>query len=240
VTARATEKREFVEFLLASGALAFGDFETKSGRRTPYFVNIGRISGGEQIRRLGRFYAHAIRERIGERFDVLFGPAYKGIPLAVATAMALAEETHRDVPFCFDRKEAKGHGEGGTLVGHALRDGERVVIVEDVTTAGTSIRETVPLLRNAARIQLAGLVVAVDRQERGSGPGSALLELEQEFAMPCFAIATLDEIVGELTRADRVLGFAPDAGLLERIRAYRAEYGAGTGAVERRESRPGA
>ena len=191
----------------------------------PYFVNIGRISGGKEIRQLALFYAHAIRERLADRFDVLFGPAYKGIPLVISTAIALGEGAKRDVAFCFNRKEAKDHGEGGSLVGHELREGERVLIVEDVTTAGTSIRETVPLLTRAAPIKLAGLVVAVDRQERGSGSRSALAELEEEFRMPCFAIVTLDEIVDELSRGDsagRTLG--PD--LLERVRAYRARYGA--------------
>src|SRR6185503_18577267 len=159
--------REFVEFLLDTGVLAFGDFQTKSGRRTPYFLDFARFSRGSEVRRLGGFYARAIRARLGEGFDVLFGPAYKGIPLVVATALAFAAEHARDVSFCFNRKEDKDHGEGGRLVGHALRDGQRVVIVEDVTTAGTSIRETVPVLRARAKVTLAGLVVAVDRQERG-------------------------------------------------------------------------
>src|SRR5262245_26924964 len=154
MTSTLTRRREFVEFLLASGVLSFGDFQTKSGRRTPYFLDFARFSRGEEVRRLGSFYAAAIQERIGERFDVLFGPAYKGIPLVVATALAFATEHGRDVSFCFNRKEAKDHGEGGRLVGHKLADGERVVIVEDVTTAGTSIRETVPLLRAAAKVQL--------------------------------------------------------------------------------------
>ncbi len=224
--ANQTHRREFVEFLLASGALAFGDFRTKSGRDTPYFVDIGKISGGAGVARLGGFYARAIRERLGAEFDVLFGPAYKGIPLAVATSIALAGEHGRDVPYCFDRKEAKDHGEGGRLVGHALRTGERLVIVEDVTTAGTSIRETVPLLRAAAEIRLAGLVVAVDRQERGRAQESALRELEREFAMPCFAIATLDEIVEELAGREHAGRPVLDAERLAKIRAYRARYGA--------------
>jgi orotate phosphoribosyltransferase len=215
--------REFVEFLLETGVLAFGDFQTKSGRRTPYFLDFARVSRGVDVRRLGAFYAAAIRERLGEGFDALFGPAYKGIPLAVATALAFAEGG-RDVSFCFNRKEEKDHGEGGRLVGRKLRDGERVLIVEDVTTAGTSIRETVPLLRAAARVELAGLVVAVDRQERGTGEASALRELEREFGMPCFAIATLDEIVAVLAEGGG--GRAPlDEALLARIGEYRARYG---------------
>jgi len=215
----ASLRREFVDFLLATGVLAFGDFQTKSGRRTPYFMNFGLFHRGSEAAQLGRFYAQAIRARLGDAYDVLFGPAYKGIPLVVSTAEALAAQG-RDVSYCFNRKEAKDHGEGGLLVGKKLQDGERVVIVEDVTTAGTSIRETVPLLRAAARVQLAGLVVAVDRQERGSGETSALRELEAEFGMPCFAIATIDEIVATLVAERRL---APE--LLERIRAYRAQFG---------------
>ena len=215
--------REFVEFLLDSGVLSFGDFQTKSGRRTPYFLDFARLSRGSEMRQLGSSYARAIRARLGDGFEVLFGPAYKGIPLVVATAMALSAEHGRDVPYCFNRKEAKDHGEGGRLVGHNLRDGDRVVIVEDVTTAGTSIRETVPLLRAAARIELAGLVVAVDRQERGSGEKSALAELEEEFGMPCFAIATIDEVVAAMTGAGRT---RLDDALLARIREYRARWGA--------------
>ena len=216
--------REFVEFLLDTGVLTFGDFQTKSGRRTPYFLDFARFSRGSEVRRLGDFYARAIHARLGGAFDVLFGPAYKGIPLVVATALACAEQG-RDVSFCFNRKEEKDHGEGGRLVGHKLADGQRVVIVEDVTTAGTSIRETVPLLRAAARVELAGLVVAVDRQERGSGERTALRELEAEFGMPCFAIATIDEIVAVLAR--EVHGTRPrlDDALVARIREYRARYG---------------
>jgi orotate phosphoribosyltransferase len=224
MAASTTSQRDFVDFLLSSGVLTFGDFVTKSGRRTPYFLNFAHFSLGSQARRLGSCYAAAVQARLGDGFDFLVGPAYTGIPLVVATAAALDAEYGRDVPFCFNRTEKKDHGEGGTLVGHVPRDGERVVIVEDVTTAGTSIRETVPLLRAAARVELAGLVVAVDRQERGRGTGSALRELEDEFGMPCFAIATIDQVVESLTgesAGERRL----DDETLARIRAYRAEYG---------------
>ena len=217
-------QREFVEFLIASDVLTFGDFVTKSGRRTPYFVNTGRYRTGGQMAALGGFYARAIRERLGDGCDVLFGPAYKGVPLCVATAIALEELRGAPVGFAFNRKEAKDHGEGGVLIGHPLADGDRVVIVEDVTTAGTSIRETVPLLRAAADVELVGLCVSVDRQERGQGSRSALAELADEFAMPTFAIVTIDEIVAVLCEREGAAGL--DEPTLARIRAYREAYGA--------------
>jgi orotate phosphoribosyltransferase len=213
-------QRRFVDFMVASGVLTFGDFTTKSGRRTPYFVNTGRYRSGTQLATLGRAYADAIERSFPAGFDCLFGPAYKGIPLVVAVAMAFAERG-RDVEFCFNRKEAKDHGEGGVLVGRRLQDGDRVLIVEDVTTAGTSLRETVPILRAAAAVRLAGLVVSVDRQERAteSSSVSALAEVGAEFGMPTAAIVTIDEVVAHLgtrlTDADR-----------DRIAAYRAAYGA--------------
>ncbi len=211
-------QRAFVDFMLEVQVLTFGDFTTKSGRKTPYFVNTGLYRTGTQLRKLGHAYADAIERAFPEGFDVLFGPAYKGIPLVAAVSAAFAERG-RDVAFCFNRKEAKDHGEGGTLVGHRLQDGDRVLIVEDVTTAGTSIRETVPVLRSAAAVELAGLVVSVNRQERGTGERTALAELAEEFSMPTHAIVTLDEILEHL--GDR-LG-AEDR---ERIAAYRAQYGA--------------
>ena len=159
----AAYKRELIELMVEASVLRFGDFVLKSGRKSPYFVNTGLYRTGGQLRRLTALYARCILANLGDRFDVLFGPAYKGIPLAVGTAMALAEQTGRDIAFCFDRKQAKEHGEGGLLVGHTPTDGDRVLIIEDVTTAGTSIRETVPLLRAGGAIKLAGLVVSVDR-----------------------------------------------------------------------------
>lgn len=219
-------KQEFIEFMVRCGVLTFGDFVTKSGRRTPFFVNTGRYETGAQLATLGRYYARAISERLGNSFDLLFGPAYKGIPLVVTTSMALAAEHDHPVPFCFDRKEAKDHGEGGLLVGHKPRDGERVLIVEDVTTAGTSVRETVPKLRAAAAVQLAGLVVSVDRQERGRGERSALAELAQEFAMPTFAIVTIAEVKqylhGRAVDGKVVL----DDTLLAAMEDYAGQYGA--------------
>ena len=218
-------KREFIEFMVESEVLTFGDFVTKSGRKTPYFVNTGRYRTGAQLSRLCGFYAQAIQETFGDGFDVLFGPAYKGIPLAVGVAMALARQAGRDVPFCFDRKEAKDHGEGGQLVGHPLADGDRVLIVEDVTTAGTSIRETVPKLQAVAKIELAGLIVSVDRMERGTGDQAALAEISSTWGMPTCAIVTIEEVMNDLHGRD-VGGRVPiDDEIYARMVAYRAEYG---------------
>ncbi len=218
-------KQEFIEFMVRSNVLTFGDFVAKSGRKTPYFVNTGRYRSGAQLGFLARAYANAIERNLGANFDVLFGPAYKGIPLVAATSMEFAARG-REVGFCFNRKEAKDHGEGGSLIGWDLKKGDRVLIVEDVTTAGTSIRETVPLLRGAADVSLAGLVVAVDRQERGTGALSALAEVSETYGMKTFSIVSIEEIVAHLTANDvdgkRVITDA----LHERIVAYRKEYGA--------------
>jgi orotate phosphoribosyltransferase len=216
----------FVEFLVQCDALRFGDFTARSGRSTPYFVNFGAVRSGSQIMRLGEFYAARIMEAFGHEVDVVFGPAYKGIPLAVTTAIALHRHHGRDVGFCFDRKEAKDHGEGGNLVGHPLADGDRVVIVEDVTTAGTSIRATVPRLRQAADVDLRGLVVGVDRLERGSRHDlSALEEIAGEFDLRTVSLATIEDVVDHLSHHEvegrRVL----DEEDLARIGTYRAEYG---------------
>ena len=218
--------RTFIDFMVRCDVLSFGDFIAKSGRPTPYFVNAGRYRTGEQLRDLGRFYAAAIDEEFGAGVDVLFGPAYKGIPLAVTTGIALAEQYDRDLGVCFDRKEAKDHGEGGSLIGHPLADGDRVVIVEDVTTAGTSVRETVPLLRAAADIEVVGLVVGVDRRERGTREDvSALDELGMSLGLRTVSLATIDDIVEHLadTTIDgrRVLGDED----LARIATYRDAFG---------------
>ena len=205
--------------------LTFGDFVTKSGRRTPYFVNTGRYRTGAQALRLGEFYAEAISQSFGLDFDVLFGPAYKGIPLAVATAVALASRHGRDVGFCFNRKEVKAHGEGGSLVGYELRDGDSVVIIEDVTTAGTSVRETVPLLRAAADIELTGLIVSVDRMEKGTGERGALAELRETFGMKTAAIVTLDEVVACLHNRPVAGRVIVDDAMKARIEAYMSLYG---------------
>ncbi|MFZ5892163.1 MAG: orotate phosphoribosyltransferase [Myxococcota bacterium] len=221
-------KTEFIEFMVQAKVLSFGDFVTKSGRKTPFFINTGRYDKGSQLRELGRFYARALVDRLGLEFDVLFGPAYKGIPLVVATAMALAEEHGKDVSFVFNRKEAKDHGEGGLLVGHKLADGERVVLIEDVTTAGTSVRETLPLLQAAAHVRIAGLLVSVDRMERGTSELNALAELELSLGAPAFAIVTIEDAVSALRQ--KIIDGKPalDDATYERVLAYRKEYGGKT------------
>lgn len=218
-------KRELIELMVRCDVLTFGDFTAKSGRKTPYFVNTGRYRTGAHIARLARFYAQTIRDQLGTGFDVLFGPAYKGIPLVVATAMALYEDHGQDVGYCFNRKEEKDHGEGGVMLGHTLRDGDRVVILEDVTTAGTSLRETVPLLQRAAKVTLAGLVVSVDRMERGTGEMSALAELSQTYAMPVFPIVTVREIMAYLREREIDGRVALSDESHARMEAYLEEHG---------------
>jgi orotate phosphoribosyltransferase len=221
-----TYKQQFIEFMVRSNVLTFGDFVTKSGRRTPFFINTGNYRTGSQIKALGEFYAAAMIKHFGNSFDVLYGPAYKGIPLVVATASALAGLHHRDVAYCFNRKEAKDHGEGGIFIGHEPSAGDRILIVEDVVTAGTSVRETVVLLRKTVTVSIAGLIVSVDRMERGTGDRSALAELADEFGIASFAIVTLDEVIAHLCgrTIDGVVTL--DEAMLEKITEYRRQYGA--------------
>ncbi len=188
-------KEEFIAFMVECGVLRFGDFVTKSGRKTPFFVNTGFYRTGSQLRRLGEYYARAIEQAFGTDFDVLFGPAYKGIPLSVAASMALSEHFGADVRYCSNRKEVKDHGDKGILLGSPLADGDRVVIIEDVTTAGTSIAETMPILKAQADVVPVGLVVSVDRMERGSGSKSALQEIRETYGLQTTAIVTMAEVV---------------------------------------------
>lgn len=208
-------QHEFLSFAIDTEVLRFGEFTLKSGRKSPYFFNAGLFNTGSRLARLGRFYAAAIVAS-GIEFDVLFGPAYKGIPLAAATAVALADHHGRDLPYCFNRKEAKDHGEGGNLVGAPLKG--RVLIIDDVITAGTAIRESLDIIR-AAGASAAGVVIALNRQERGKGDRSAIQEVEQDMGIPVISIAALDQLVEYLEnqpgRAEQVAA----------IRAYRAEYG---------------
>jgi orotate phosphoribosyltransferase len=207
-------RREFVEFALRSGVLRFGEFTTKAGRLSPYFFNAGLFSDGERLGELGRYYAKAALAS-GIAFDVLFGPAYKGITLAAATAIGLAEAGH-NVPFCYNRKEAKDHGEGGNIVGAPLRG--RVLVVDDVITEGAAKREAVEIIRAAGGIP-AGVLIALDRQERGKGELSATQEVAREFSLPVAAIATLEDILATLRGRNEYRE------QVERIEAYRRQYG---------------
>jgi orotate phosphoribosyltransferase len=193
-------ERDFVELLARHEAVLFGDFTLKSGRKSPYFVNAGRLRTGAAIAGLGRAYAERIRAA-GLPCDLVFGPAYKGVPLAVATAIGLSD-SGKDVPYAFDRKEAKDHGEGGVFVGETPRAGMRVVVVDDVITSGLSIRGAVDLLRSAGGATVSGVVVAVDRQERGRSGKPALVELKDELAVPVLPIVTIEQVVDHLSAHD--------------------------------------
>lgn len=207
-------QQRFIELALRQQALSFGEFTLKSGRISPYFFNAGRFSSGAALLELGRGYAQALVES-GVQFDVLFGPAYKGIALAATTACALADKFQRDVPYVYNRKEAKDHGEGGVLVGAPLQG--RVMIVDDVITAGTAVREVIGLIR-AAGATVAGIIIGLNRQERGQGELSAIQEVERDFGVPVFSIVSLEQIMQYLERQG-------DVGDLARVRAYRDRYG---------------
>ncbi len=208
-------QREFIEFALERGVLRFGEFTLKSGRVSPYFFNAGLFDSGLALAKLGRFYAQALVDS-GLSYDVLFGPAYKGIPLAATTAIALAEDHQRDVPWCFNRKEAKDHGEGGTLVGAPLAG--RVVIVDDVITAGTAIREVMHIINNQGA-QAAGVLIALDRQERGNGALSAIQEVERDFNMPVISIVSLQQVLEYLAQSAELKQYLPA------VERYREKYG---------------
>lgn len=208
-------QREFIRFAIERGVLRFGEFTLKSGRTSPYFFNAGLFNSGSALAQLGRFYAAAVADS-GIDFDVIFGPAYKGIPLAAATAMSLAEHHQRDLPWCFNRKEAKDHGEGGTLVGAPLTG--RVLIVDDVITAGTAIREVMQIIR-AQGAQAAGVLIALNRQERGQGELSAIQEVEQDYGMPVVSIVSLAQVLEYLAEDEELKRYLPA------VEAYRNQYG---------------
>ncbi len=188
-------KKEFIEFMVDSKVLKFGDFTLKSGRKSPFFMNAGAYVTGTQLRKLGEYYAKAIHDNYGLDFDVLFGPAYKGIPLAVATTMAISELYGVDIRYCSNRKEVKDHGDTGILLGTKLNDNDRVVIIEDVTTSGKSIEETYPILMEQAKVEVKGLIVSLNRQEKGKTDVSALDEVKAKYGFDAHAIVTMDEVV---------------------------------------------
>lgn len=220
-------KKEFIEFMVESDVLKFGEFTLKSGRRSPFFMNAGAYVTGTQLRRLGEYYAKAIHDAYGLDFDVLFGPAYKGIPLAVATAMAISELYGKDIRYCSNRKEEKDHGDTGILLGSSLKDGDRVVIIEDVTTSGKSIEETFPILRAQADVQIVGLMVSLNRMERGRATQkSALNEIRETYGFETRAIVTMEEVTEYLYNRPYKGKVYIDDTVRAALDAYYAQYGA--------------
>ena len=219
-------KQEFIEFMIDCQVLKFGEFVTKSGRRTPFFVNTGFYRTGAQLRKLGEYYAKAIAGTFGTDFDVLFGPAYKGIPLTVATSMALSEHYDADIKYCSNRKEVKDHGDKGILLGSPIKDGDRVMIIEDVTTSGKSIEETFPILKAQGDVEIKGLIVSLNRMERGKGTKSALDEIKDLYGFPTAAIVTMADVTEYLYNKECGGKIVINDTLKAAIDAYYAEYGA--------------
>ena len=219
-------KEEFIHFMVESHVLKFGSFTLKSGRQSPFFMNAGAYVTGEQLHRLGKYYAQAIHDNFGLDFDVVFGPAYKGIPLAVAAASSLYRNYGRDLPYCFNRKEAKDHGEGGSMVGYKPQDGDRVVIVEDVVTAGTAVRESLALFQALGDLKVTALIVSVDRMERGTRDCSTLDELRADHGIAVYPIVTVREILSFLHNRPIDGKVYIDDEMKAKMEAYLEQYGA--------------
>lgn len=219
-------KQEFIEFMIDSQVLKFGDFTLKSGRKSSFFMNAGAYVTGTQLRRLGEYYAKAIHDHYGLDFDVLFGPAYKGIPLSVATTMAISELYGKDVRYCSNRKEVKDHGDTGILLGSKLKDGDRVVIIEDVTTSGKSIEETFPIIKAQADVEIKGLMVSLNRMEKGQGEKSALCEIKEKYGFDANAIVTMADVVEYLYQKEYKGTVYIDEERKKQIDDYYAVYGA--------------
>lgn len=212
-------KKEFIDFMIECDVLKFGAFTLKSGRHSPFFMNAGAYVTGSQLRRLGQFYARAVHENFGDDFDVFFGPAYKGIPLAVTAAIAYSELFGKEIRYCSNRKEIKDHGDAGILLGSALRSGDRVVVIEDVTTSGASIEETFPIIKAQGDVQVKGLIVSLNRMERGkNSEKSALDEIQETYGFPAASIVTMRDVISALDKGD-------DSGIITReIRIALDEY----------------
>ncbi len=214
-----TKKKEFIEFMMHSDVLRFGDFVTKSGRNTPYFVNTGNYRTGRQIAELGKFYAALVMKKTGGEFDCMFGPAYKGIPLAASAAASLYNEYGQDKPYFFNRKEEKDHGEGGSLVGYKPKDGDRVIVIEDVITAGTAVRETMPILLGAADVSVTDMFISVNRCEVGTTEGkTAIMEVGEEYGINVHAIVSVADIYEYLKQSDKY------ADMLPKMKEYMDKY----------------
>ena len=219
-------KKAFIEFMMSADVLRFGSFVTKSGRNTPYFVNTGNYKTGEQIAKLGKFYASLIKETVGEDFSAMFGPAYKGIPLATAAAASLYNEYGISKPYFFNRKEEKDHGEGGSLVGYKPKDGDKIIIIEDVITAGTAVRESIELFKHVADVNMKALFVSVDRMERGTRECSTLDELREDYGIQVFPIVTVREVISFLHNNPIDGKVYIDDEMKAKMEAYLEEYGA--------------
>ena len=218
-------KSEFIDFMIESDVLKFGDFTLKSGRKSPFFMNAGAYVTGTQLRKLGEYYAKAIHDNYGLDFDILFGPAYKGIPLSVATTMAISELYGKDIKYCSNRKEVKDHGDTGILLGSKIKDGDRVVIIEDVTTSGKSIEETFPIIKAQADVEIKGLMVSLNRCERGKGEKSALQEIQELYGFPANAIVSMEVVVEYLYNRTHDGKIIIDDAMKASIDAYYAQYG---------------
>ena len=217
-----TYKQQFIKFMVENGVLKFGEFTLKSGRKAPYFINTGNYKSGAQLSKLGEYYAQCIADN-GISADTLVGPAYKGIPLAVTTAVSLYNKFGKDLNYCFDRKEVKDHGEGGLFVGKQLTDGERVILIEDVMTSGKALREMLPKLKQAANVEIAGMVISVDRMERGLESSlSAVQEVYKEFGVKVYSIVTMSDIIKAIEE-----GVIEGKEYLEKMKEYRKTYGVG-------------
>ena len=219
-------KQEFIEFMVESKVLKFGDFTLKSGRKSPFFMNAGSYVTGTQLKKLGEYYAKAIHDNFGLDFDVLFGPAYKGIPLSVATTMAISDLYGKDIRYCSNRKEVKDHGDTGILLGSPVKDGDRVMIIEDVTTSGKSIEETFPILKAQGDVEIKGLIVSLDRCERGKGTKSALAEIKDLYGVPTAAIVSMKDVVEHLYNRECEGSIVINDQIKAAIDAYYQQYGA--------------
>lgn len=218
-------KKEFIEFMVDSQVLKFGDFTLKSGRKSPFFMNAGSYVTGTQLLKLGEYYAKAIHDNYGLDFDILFGPAYKGIPLSVATTMAFSQLYGKDIKYCSNRKEVKDHGDTGILLGSPIKDGDRVVIIEDVTTSGKSIEETFPIIKAQGDVKILGLMVSLNRMERGKGEKSALDEIKEKYGFGANAIVSMADVVEHLYNREYNGNVIIDDTLKASIDAYYEQYG---------------
>lgn len=218
-------KREFIEFMVDSGVLKFGDFTLKSGRKSPFFMNAGGYVTGTQLMKLGEYYAKAIHDNYGTDFDILFGPAYKGIPLSVAAAIAFSKLYGKDIKYCSNRKEIKDHGDTGILLGSPIKDGDKVVIIEDVTTSGKSIEETFPIIMEQGKAEILGLMVSLNRMEKGKGEKSALVEIKEKYGFEANAIVSMAEVVEYLYNKPYKGQVIINDELKARIDAYYDTYG---------------